>query len=145
MTMRRTLPLLLLVSVLGACRPLPIVPAGPSGVENVVVAPPANKTGGDLVVSMPGFVEKLLDRKKETVPLVLAASLRRQLERQSFNVVPSTTAQVPTLRTEIRRWELYAADYSMVTVDLTATLVAPDGQELWTFTKDGWRVLTPRV
>ncbi len=146
MTMRRTLPLLLLVSVLGACRPQPpIAPAGPSGVENVVVAPPANKTGGDLTVAMPGFVEKLLDRKKETVPQVLGASLRKQLERQSFNVVPSTTSQAPTLRTEIKRWEMYSADYSMVTVDLSAALVAPDGRELWAFAKDNWRVLTPGV
>ena len=78
-----------------------------------------------------------------TVPEALASDLRQLLVDRDFRVV-ANTGYAPELRVQITRWDLYSADYSSVTVDLTASLVDPkSGRELWTARRTGWPVATP--
>lgn len=115
--MRRSL--LLAVAVLVGCvHPLPPLPPGPSGLQRVVVEEPVNRTGGDLVIEGPGLFSRLIGEHPSTVPGVLAEDLRAQLEYRGFRLGKGKEDDVPVLRTEIRRWEPYAADYTTVTVDI---------------------------
>jgi hypothetical protein len=141
-TLRR-LPLALLLLGLAACTPPKPSQAPPAGVDKLVVLPPENKTGDPLIVDEPGAIGRALQMKRVTVPNVLASELRRRLEIQGFAVMPSKSTGFPTLKTEIRRWELYPADYSQVTVDLSAVLVDGSGQEIWRMERERWRVPTP--
>ena len=123
--------------------PTPPVPP-PTGVARLAVSKPANLTPNTLLVSDPGPLERrLLNRERETVPDILGQDLRDVLARQGFIVVSETSSGTsPTLQTEVRRWEPYAADYSAVTVDVVATLVAPGGRELWRVERSRWSIPT---
>jgi hypothetical protein len=138
----RLLPLGLLLIALAGCTPPKPSQTPPKGVDKLLVAPPENKTGQTLIIDEPGAIGRVLQLKRVTVPNVLASELRRQLEIQGFAIVPSKSTGFPTLKTEIRRWELYPADYSQVTVDITATLVDGDGREIWRMDRKDWRVPT---
>lgn len=121
----------------------PPIPPAPSDVQQVVLAEPVNRTGGELVVVDPGLFERLMREERSTVPGLLAGDLRARLEQQGFRLGDRTSGDAPVLRTEIRRWEPFAADYSTVTVDIDAALVDTGGRELWSVTRTGWSVATP--
>lgn len=127
--------------VLGCARP-PTFPPPPAGVKRIAVEQPVNRTGEDLVVDGPGLLQRALRAEVSTVPDVLREDLRVALERQGFRVTEPGPG-VPVLRTEIRRWQPYAADYDSVTVDVVASLVEPDGgRELWRAAQPDWVVST---
>lgn len=140
--MRRSF--LLAVAVLVGCiHPPPPLPPGPSGLQRVVVEEPVNRTGGDLVVEGPGLFSRLIGENPSTVPDVLAEDLRAQLEYRGFRLGKGKKDDVPVLRTEIRRWDPYTADYAAVTVDVTVALIEPgSGRTLWSATRSGWKVRT---
>lgn len=140
--MRRSL--LLAVAVLVGCvHAQPPLPPGPSGLQRVVVEKPVNRTGGDLVVEGPGLFSRLIREQPSTVPDVLGEDLRAQLEYRGFRLGKGTEDDVPVLRTEIRRWEPFTADYSTVTVDIAVALIEPgSGRTLWSATRSGWSVPT---
>jgi hypothetical protein len=149
MTMRTTIhPLLVavlaLVSCMG-CTPAPApFPPGPVGVQDIAIQPPSNQTGRDLIVDQPGLLGSYLGEKRETVPEVLAGDVRSLLRDRGFRVLTGNAEGVPTLRTEIRRWDPYSADYSRVTVSLLAMLIDPtSGRTLWTVARSDWNVETP--
>ena len=130
-----------LAALLGCARP-PSFPAPPGGVRRIAVEQPANRTGDDLVVDGPGLVQRLLKQDRTTVPDLLAEDLRTALTRQGFSVT-GPEEDVPVLRTEIARWQHYAADYKTVTVDVVASLVEPgSGRELWKASRADWVVAT---
>jgi len=130
--------------VLGCAATPPPLPPAPQGVREITVQPPANHTGSDLVVNDPGVLGRYLGDTRTTVPELLAADLRTLLADRGFRVVGATTDYVPALRTEIRRWAPYSADYSEIAVGLIATLVDPEtGHTLWTVERTDWRVPTP--
>ena len=140
--MRRAL--LLAVAVLVGCvHPSPPLPPGPSGLQRVVVEEPVNRTGGDLVVEGPGLFSRLIGENPSTVPDVLAEDLRAELEYAGLPARQGQRGRVPVLRTEIRRWEPYTADYETVAVDIAVALVEPgSGRTLWSATRSGWDVRT---
>jgi hypothetical protein len=144
--MTRRLSLLFFVAALVGCGPaLQPLPPAPTGVQRIAVQEPANRTGDKLVVTDPGWIGQLLDEKHQTVPGLLAADLRDVLAKQGFKVAAASkkdTPSMPALRTEIRRWEPYSADYSMVTVDVAASLVDESGRELWKAERTSWNVPT---
>jgi hypothetical protein len=75
---------------------------------------------------------------------VLAGDLRSLLRDRGFRVLAGDAEDVLMLRTEIRRWDPYSADYSQITVSLLATLVDPaSGRSLWTAERTDWKVQTP--
>jgi hypothetical protein len=131
----------LLLTLLGCARP-PSFPPPPDGVRWIVVEQPANRTGDDLVVYGPGLLQRVLKDDIVSVPDLLAEDLRTVLRQRGFHVArPGDDA--PVLRTEIRRWQHYPADYDTVTVDVTAALVEPaSGRELWTASRADWVVPT---
>lgn len=131
----------LLVGCTQAVQPLP--PA-PQGLRRITVQQPANSTGAELVIDQAGLLGRLIDEKRKSVPDQLADDLRDQLARRGFKVADGPTGwpTEPVLRTEIRRWETYTADYSLVTVDVAAAVVDPEGRELWKAERRGWRIPT---
>jgi hypothetical protein len=131
-------------AVLGCTASQPPLPPGPQGVREITVQPPANHTGGDLVVNDPGVIGRYLGSTRTTVPELLADDLRTLLADRGFRVVAPTADYVPALRIEIRSWKPFSADYSEVTVGLVATLVDPEtGRTLWSAARNDWRVETP--
>ena len=132
----------------------PAVAPGPRGIERIAVQQPVNRTGRPLMVDEPGLLGKVLDEKpsnvpdvlgekSSNVPDVLGENLRAELVNRGFQVVTDGSRTSPALRTEIRRWEPYSANYSMVTVDVVATVVEPtNGRELWSTQRSGWNVPT---
>ena len=121
----------------------PPVAPGPRGIERIAVQLPVNRTGRPLVVDEPGVLGRVLDEKASNVPDVLGENLRAELVNRGFQIVTDGSRTSPALRTEIRRWEPYSADYSMVTVDVVATVVDPtNGRELWSTQRSGWNVAT---
>ena len=143
---RRHAAVALAVLLAGCVSPAPApIPPGPQGVQRIVVPKPANRTQSPLVVDDPGWIDKVLSSdKKKTVSDVLASHLRNQLEQRGFLVkVSDTTKELPTLKTEIRRWEPYSADWSLVVVDLTATVEDPQGgRTIWSVERTDWRIPT---
>jgi hypothetical protein len=135
--------LVVVVVILSGCtQPLPPLPPAPTGMQRLSVEAAANHTGRDLTIDDPGWLGRLVEQRRTSVTDVLASELRAELERHGFKVVDAGGAS-PSLRTEIRRWEPYSADYSMVTVDVVATLVEPEGgRTLWSAERSGWRVPT---
>ena len=135
------------VVLLAGCvskEPAPL-PPGPQGVKRIVVPKPVNSTQSQLVVDDPGWIDKMLSSdKKKTVSDVLASHLRDQLEQRGFVVKASdATKELPTLKTDIRRWEPYSADWSLVVVDLVATLDDPQaGRTVWSAERTDWRIPT---
>jgi hypothetical protein len=131
------------VLVLAACvQQLPPLPPAPTGIQRISVQQPENRTGRDLTVDDPGWLGRLVDQRRSNVPQVLATELGAELARRGFKVVDSGGSS-PVLRTEIRRWDPYSADYSMVTVDVVASVVDPEsGRALWSAERSGWRVPT---
>ena len=129
--------------LVGCALPAPQLAPAPSGLSRVVIEQPVNRTGGDLVVEGPDLFGSLIGERPSTVSDVLADDLRTRVAYQGFLVGKSADDDVPVLRTEIHRWEPYTADYSMVTVDVTAALVEPgSGRTLWTATRTNWNVPT---
>ena len=129
-------------AMLLGCAGPPSLPPPPGGVKRIAVAHPANHTGGDLIVDGPGLMQRVLREEIATVPDVLAEDLRTVLTQQGFRVTQPED-DVPVLRTELHRWQYYAADYETVTVDVVATLVEPDsGRELWKASRSDWVVGT---
>jgi hypothetical protein len=141
MTIHRSL--LLALAVLAGCiHAAPPLPPGPSGLQHVVVEQPVNRTGNELVVDGPGMFSRLIGERPSTVPDVLADDLRARLEYQGFRVGKGRE-DAPVLRTEIRRWDPYTADWAAVKVDIAVTLVEPaSGRTLWTTTRSDWSVRT---
>ena len=104
---------------------------------------PANHTGGDLVVDDPGLFGRIFREKRTDVPGLLASELKEQLGQRGFTVVNDGRKDVPVLRSQIRRWEPYSADYSIVRVDVAASLVdAATGRQIWTLERADWQVPT---
>lgn len=129
-------------AMLLGCAGPPSLPPPPGGVKRIAVAHPANHTGGDLIVDGPGLMQRVLREEIATVPDVLAEDLRTVLTQQGFRVTQPED-DVPVLRTELHRWQHYAADYETVTVDVVATLVEPSsGRELWKASRSDWVVGT---
>jgi hypothetical protein len=149
MTRRTTAhPLLGAVLALGSiagCTTTPApFPPGPASVQDIAIQPPSNQTGRELIVDQPGLIGSYLGDKRETVPEVMAGDLRTLLRDRGFRVLAANAEGAPTLRTEIRRWEPYSADYSKITVSLLVTLIDPaSGRTLWTAERSGWNVETP--
>lgn len=134
--------LLLVTALLGCTRP-PSFPSPPGGLQRIAVEQPANRTCSDLVVDGPGLLQRALGQEVATVPDLLAEDLRTALTQQGFRVATPGTDDVPVLRTEILRWQHYAADYETVTVDVMASLVEPGGgRELWKASRADWVVPT---
>lgn len=143
MDMHRSRVVVAALLLFGCALPRPAVEPGPSGLQRVVVERPVNRTGSELVVEGPDPLARLIGENPSTVPDVLADALRTQLERKGYRLGVGKGDDVPVLRTEIRRWEPYAADYSMVTVDIDAALVEPgSGRTLWSATRNDWNVRT---
>jgi hypothetical protein len=131
-----------LIGTLLACARPPSFPPPPGGVQRVAVEQPANRTGEDLIVDGPGLLQRVLRQETASVPDILGEDLRAVLVEQGFRVT-EPDADVPVLRTEIRRWQHYAADYKTVTVEVAAALVEPgSGRELWTASGADWVVPT---
>jgi hypothetical protein len=138
------LPVAAVLPLAGCATSPPPLPPPPSGVQEIAVQLPANRTGAALVVDDPGFIGRYFGEKRSTVPDVLAGDLRSLLRDRGFRVLAGGAEDVLTLRTEIRRWDPYSADYSQITVSLLATLVDPaSGRSLWTADRTDWKVQTP--
>lgn len=121
--------------------PPPVAP-GPHDLRTIAVQEPTNSTGTTLV-SDPGLILEWMGAERVTVTQRLGADLRAELERRGFAVVEKGAGDTPSLRVEIRRWQPYSADYSMVQVDLTATLVEPGSdRRLWSLERTNWIVPT---
>lgn len=122
----------------------PTSPPPPGGILMIDVAKTVDATGGKLPTQPKGPSFEPGTVKEPTVTESLATQLRTELIEHGFEVVVRPTPGVPELRTEIRRWEPYQVDYSMVTVDVTATLVdGKTGATIWTDTRRDWNVATP--
>lgn len=135
-----------LVTLAGCAAPPPTLPPAPSGVQEITVTEPSNRTGRALVVEEPGMLGRYFGEKRSTVPQVLASDLRALLEERRFRVIHGGGEGIPALQTEIHRWEPYSADYSQVTVSILASLVDPaNGRTLWTAERTDWRVDTPHA
>lgn len=135
----------LLLALAGCSPPLAPLPPPPQGVRDIAVVLPTNATGKELLVNNPGMLGRAIGEATTTVPEALASDLRQLLVDRDFRVV-ANTGYAPELRVQITRWDLYSADYSSVTVDLTASLVDPkSGRELWTAGRTGWPVATPNA
>jgi len=116
--------------------------AGPAGLTTIAVDPTTNSTEKSLVLQDPGLLGRFLDEKRMAVPELLRSDLRAALTARGFDVVEKG-GNVPVLRTELRKWEPYTADYSMVLVDVVASLVEqPSGREMWRTERTAWRVPT---
>ncbi len=162
------LPVLL---VLGCAEPPPPLPPLPPSIHTIAVLPPNNQTGDSLVVSGSSLLEKyILHSERVTVPDVLAAEARWQLERHGFSVVAPEVVDVaseghaPTsvqdaaamashgslqgaaaLYIDLRRWE---PDISFqprsVIVWVEVTLIDPStGKVLWSAEQEPRPVETP--
>jgi hypothetical protein len=143
MTVRHASAVLVLATLAGCSHPPAPLPPAPSGVRRLAVEKPVNRTQDDLIVYGPGILQRILKDDIVTVPDLLAEDLQKVLTRQGFRVAAPGTEDVPVLRTEIGRWEHYAASYNTVTVDVVASLVDPaSGRELWRAARSGWVVPT---
>jgi len=143
MTIRHVLAALVVAALPGCAHPPAPFPPAPSGVRYVAVEQPVNRTGRDLVVDGPGLLQRVLKQDTATVPDLLAEDLRKVLTQQGFRTPTPGMESVPVLRTEIGRWEHYAANYETVTVDVVVALVEPgSGHELWKAARSGWVVST---
>lgn len=132
---------LLFLLLAGACVRAPIAPpAAPP--PRIVVAPPVNDTGDQLVVSGRWDVAMLLGRPVVTVPDVLGRDLARILEERGFGVATSGAGDAAVLRVTLRRFMPDTPRGEFVVVDLDATLEAPGGPPLWTAHRDRWIVPT---
>lgn len=141
--MRLALLFLTAATAFAACAvPLAPLPPAPQGLKAVAIARPDNATGQDLAVNEVGFLSAVLDDSKQTsVPQLLENDLRFELGDKGFAIVKAGPG-APVFRTEIRRWSPFAADYSHVTVDISASLVEPDGRIVWSVERTGWAVPT---
>src|SRR5262245_46863715 len=138
----------------------------------VAVLPPYNQTGDPLLVSGGSFLEQYaFHTEPVTVPELLAAEARLQLERRGFLVVPSDDVETATkgraprspeaaadmasqgrlegvaLHLDLRRWEPNAPTQpTFVIVGLTGSLVDPATHRvLWTADRATAPVATPGV
>jgi hypothetical protein len=142
MSIARMVLVLLAALQLGCGASKPPV-AGPVGVTTIAVDPTTNSTEKSLVLEDPGLLGRVLDVQRSAVPELLRSDLRAALTARGFDVV-ERGGNVPVLRTEVRKWEPYAADYSMVVVDVVASVVEqPSGREVWRTDRTAWRVSTP--
>jgi hypothetical protein len=126
-----------------AMRAETVAPSPPGGILKIDVAKPVDATGGALPEQPRGREFDFGSVQEPTVTESLALQLRSQLASRGFEVMTRKTTGVPELRTEIRRWAPYQVDYSMVTVDVTATLVdGQTGATIWTDQRRDWNVPT---
>src|SRR6266850_777719 len=124
MKRRHRSALIVVAALIGCIRTAPPLPHAPRGLDRITVQQPTNKTGDALVVDDLGLLGRLTEAAPTDVPDILAADLRTALINRGVKVIKNPPRS-PALRTEIRRWEPYTADYSVVTVDLVASLVEP--------------------
>lgn len=138
---RSVLALAVLLTATACTRPAP-VPPPPTGLKTIGVAPPANRTGQALIVrGNDGVLGELLEQRKQTVPDVLGAEARKQLELRGFRV-PTTPGSAPAvLQMDLRRWQP-DPELKHVLVDITASLVEGKDRVLWTVTRERWNVDT---
>jgi hypothetical protein len=142
----------------------------PSTVRSVAVLPPANRTGGDLVVAGTSLLEVYaFGTDRTTVADVLAAELRAQLVRRGFTVVspdvvatatehrpvgsPEAAAEIarrgglsdPVLFVAIDRFEVDAGTHpAFIIVAADAALVEPaKGVVLWESHRRAGPIATP--
>jgi len=153
----RTILVLLPVAIgLGCARPA--APPPRDLPRTVAVLPPGNHTGDPLLVAGASFFERYaLRTDRVTVPDVLAAEARLQLERHGFVPVPPETVEAatqgrapgstesavdiaskgglegPVLWIDVRRWEPDAPTHpAFVIVGLAAELIdVPSGRVRW--------------
>ena len=110
--------------------------------RRVAVEQPVNRTGDDLVVDRPGLVAAAPRGGERDGARPPRRGPRNALGHQGFRLA-EPAGDAPVLRTEISRWQHYAADYDTVTVDVMASLVDPaSGRELWSAARPGWVVAT---
>jgi len=136
------------VLLAAACVRVPPRSAPPPALTTVAIVTPINMTGDELVVQGGSLLEKyILDTPRVTVPDVLAAEARRQLEARGVSVVaPGAPAgAAPELRLELRRWEPDAPfKPNYIIVSLAASLVTPDTQRvLWSAEHPARPIATP--
>jgi len=134
-----------------ACGRPAAAPPPPGMLRTVAVLPANNRTGDPLLVSGTSFLEKYATRSaRVTVPDVLTAEARLQLERRGFTVVPPEVVEAATggrtpgsaeaaaaltagakleglaLYLDIRRWEADAPTHpAFIIAGVAASLVDP--------------------
>jgi hypothetical protein len=143
--MRHAIALLLALAGCAGWRP----PPPPTGVATVVVAPVANRTGEEIVVSGEWFLERVAGVPRTTLADALARAARDVLEARGFAVqqiggaaasTPADAARAvaaariakPTLWIGVRRWDVDVPQLQYVSVVADAALVDPtNGRVLW--------------
>src|SRR5262245_32896622 len=77
----------LLLALAGCSAQLAPLPPPPQGVRDIVVVPPTNATGKELLVNNPGMLGRAIGETTTTVPDALASDLRQLLADRDFRVV----------------------------------------------------------
>jgi hypothetical protein len=124
-------------------------PPPPTGVATVAVAPVANRTGEEIVVSGEWSLERIIGAPRTSLADVLARAARDVLARRGFSVeqlggaAASTPADAgraasaariaqPTLWIAVRRWDVDVPQLQYVSAVVDAALVDPtNGRILW--------------
>ena len=130
------------------CVRAPVRSSAPPALRTVAIMPPVNLTGDELVVEGGSLLEKyVLDTPRATVPDILAAEARRQLEARGVTVIAADAAAgaAPELHLELRRWQPDAPfKPTYIIVSLAASLVAPDSRRvLWSAEHPARPIATP--
>jgi hypothetical protein len=134
---RRTFAAAAVVASLVGCQPTTPLPAPPTGVSALAVAPVENATGDDLVVAGEWYVERLVGRRRRTVPDVVADAARATLAERGFAVVVAGS-EAPVLRVTLRRVDPDLPQLAWVSMSVAATLAAPDGTVVWSTDRPRW-------
>jgi hypothetical protein len=143
--MRTTLCVLAALAGCSVWRP----PPPPAGIAAVAVAPVANRTGREIVVSGDWFLERLVGAPRTTLADTLARAARDVLAARGFGVqllggvaasTPADAARAadaagvaqPTLWLAVRRWDVDVPQLQYVSAVADAALVDPtNGRVLW--------------
>lgn len=144
---RRILLVVLTLSSFGCAALRPEMPSTPppGGILRIGVEKPVNASGAELLQPPkdPLFEAVTGVVPQPTIIESLETHLRSQLQSRGFQVLTKNVAEVPVLRTEIRKWLPYQVDYSLVTVDVIVTLVdGKTGATIWSERRSNWNVPT---
>jgi len=147
---RRLMSAAAALTLLAGCLPPP-TPAPPAlGTRAITIAPPANLTGDQLVVSGGSMLESwVLRSDRVTVPDLLASEAEAALRGRGYQATARAAraggADGLRLTIEIRRWEPDSwSQPQFVLVGVSATLT--DGaKEMWSTHPAIRRVATPNV